>query len=153
MTTSSSPPIRLLATSEQVFPANAPQILLQAPGREMWAAASLNGTPYCTLYSADGGTRTRLNSQSAKRYQTIYHRPLPRWVRYLAGVMALIDVADMPGIDAVLCGDEPRGPRYDYALAMLFAALWYTINRQAYTPEALQEIAERVRREYIGERS
>jgi hypothetical protein len=140
----------LLTAFEQAFPANPPpQLLLQVPEREMWAAVALNGTPFCNVYSADAEARTRFNSQSAMRRQTVYHRPLPRWARSIGGVTALIDVPRLPGIDAAFCGGEPPGVRYDDALAMLFAALWYDLNRQPYTPETLREIADRVRREYI----
>ena len=81
--------------------------------------------------------------------QTIRHRPLPRWVRYIAGVNVLLDVLEMPGIDAVVCGNEPPGPRYDHALGILFAALWYEVNDTPCDPRELLDITERVRREYI----
>jgi hypothetical protein len=148
---SGSTPIRLLATFERLFSDTPPQIFVQATGREMWAAANLNGTAFCTAYSADLNARTRFNSQSAKRYQTVFRRPLPRWARSIGGVTALIDVPNMPGFDVVFCGDEPPGPRYDYALSMLFAALWYHVNGMAFTQAMLQTVAERVRREYNGD--
>lgn len=143
------PPIRLLAKFDQIFPDSAPQLIVQAPGREMWAAACFNGMGHCTVYTADGEGRTSFNYQSAKRKLTIHHRPLPRWARYMAGATLLVDVPEIPGVDVVVCGDEPPGPRYDHALGMLFAALWYEINMESADAEQLLEIAERVRREYI----
>ncbi len=143
------PPIRLLATFEQLFPATSPQILVQAPGREMWAAACFNGTVCYHIHTVDVGAHTSFSYQSAKRKQTIQHRPLPRWVRYIAGVNVLLDVLEMPGIDAVVCGNEPPGPRYDHALGILFAALWYEVNAIPCQPRELLDITERVRREYI----
>ena len=144
-------PRRLLARFEQVFPTSTPQVIVQAPDRRMWAAASLNGTAHFRIYTAESSARTIFSYQSAKRKQTIYRQPLPRWARYIAGISVLLDVPDMPGIDAVACGDEPAGPRYEYALGILFAALWYEINMQSCSPIQLQEIAERVRRDYVGE--
>ena len=143
------PPIRLLAKYGQVFPAVSPQIVLQAPGREMWAAASYNGTANCTVCTAESDGRTTFNYQSAKLKQTISRRPLPAWARYIAGVSVLLDVAEMPGLNVVACGDEPAGPRYDHALAILFAALWYEVNHVDPDPELLLDVAERVRREYV----
>lgn len=115
----------------------------------MWAAARYNGSAHYTVYSADTHRRTRFDYQSAKRKQTLHHRPLPRWARYIAGVCLKLDVLEMPGLDVVICGDEPAGPRYDHALAILFAALWYEVNMCECTPEAVFEVAEQVRREYI----
>ncbi|MCC6802665.1 MAG: hypothetical protein IT319_07255 [Anaerolineae bacterium] len=143
------PPIRLLAKFQQIFPDISPQLVVQVPEREMWAAARFNGMGHCTVYTADGNGHTSFSYQSAKRKQTIYHRPLPRWARYMAGATLLIDVAEMPGVDVVVCGDEPTGPRYDHALGMLFAALWYEVNMESCDPAQLLEIAERVRREYV----
>jgi hypothetical protein len=134
LTPSGSPPVRLLTAFERLFPDQTPQILVQVPDREMWAAALYNGTAFCTAYSADASARTRFNSQSTRRHQTVFRRPLPRWARSIGGVTAMIEVPNMPGIDVVFCGDEPPGPRYDYALSMLFAALWYHVNGQPYNP-------------------
>lgn len=143
------PPIRLLAKFGQAFPASSPQLIMQAPGREMWAAASFNGSANVTVCTADGDGITTFNYQSAKLKQTVHRRPLPNWARYIAGVSVLLDVPEMPGINVAVCGDEPSGPRYDHSLAILFAALWYEINMTEGDPDALLEIAERVRREYI----
>ncbi|HVU14754.1 MAG TPA: hypothetical protein VHD90_25940 [Phototrophicaceae bacterium] len=149
--TPNDPPVRLLAKYGQYFPATSPQLVLQAPERLMWAAASFNGKAQCVVRSGDLDAQTSFTYQSAKHKQTIYRRPLPSWARYIAGVSVLLDVPEMPGLNVVFCGDEPTGPRYDHALAILFAALWYDINMvDDYDPNALVEIAERVRREYVG---
>ena len=144
-------PLSQLAPVEPVLTTPTPHVIVQAPDRRMWAAASLNGTAHFRIYTAESSARTIFSYQSAKRKQTIYRQPLPRWARYIAGISVLLDVPDMPGIDAVACGDEPAGPRYEYALGILFAALWYEINMQSCSPIQLQEIAERVRRDYVGE--
>ncbi len=149
MNATNDPPIRLLTKFAEAFPEKSPQIVVQAPDREMWAAASFNGTAACKVFTADGTGRTTFSYQSAKRKQTIHRRPIPRWARYLAGVSVLLDVPEMPGVDVVVCGDEPAGPRYDFSLGILFAALWYEVNMETCDLEALQEITERVRREYI----
>lgn len=115
----------------------------------MWVAACFNGSVTYNVHAVDVGAQTSFSYQSAKRKQTIRHRPLPRWVRYIAGVNVLLDVLEMPGIDAVVCGNEPPGPRYDHALGILFAALWYEVNDLYCDPRELLDIAERVRREYI----
>ncbi|MEP7292547.1 MAG: hypothetical protein ABI835_12235 [Chloroflexota bacterium] len=149
MTSLSDPPIRLLAKFGAFFPSTSPQLIVQAPGREMWAAATFNGKAHFTVCSAELDAQTHFNYQSAKLKQATQRRPLPRWARYIGGVCVLIDVAEMPGMDVVVCGNEPAGPRYEYALGILFAALWYEINAQTVSEDDLREIAERVRREYI----
>ena len=149
MTLPIDPPVRLLSTFEQLYPGSSPHVLVQAPEREMWAAARFNGAGHFMVYSADTSARTTFSYQSAKRKQTIHRRPLPSWARYIAGVSVLLDVLEMPGIDAVICGNEPPGPRYDHALAILFGALWREINMNEYSAEELLEVAEQVRREYI----
>ena len=146
---SPDPPIRLLAKYGEIFPSTAPQIVVQAPGREMWAAACFNGTANCTVCTADGDSRTTFSYQSAKLKQTINRRPLPAWARYIAGVSVILDVAEMPGLNVVVCGDEPAGPRYDHALAILFAAIWYEVNHVDPDTEILLDVAEQVRREYV----
>src|SRR5690349_7457819 len=79
---SNDPPIRLLTKFTQAFPSKSPQIVVQAPDREMWAAASFNGTANCTVCTADSDeARTTFSYQSAKRKQTIHRRPIPRWAR------------------------------------------------------------------------
>lgn len=115
----------------------------------MWAAARFNGGVHYNIHTADGDAHTTFTYQSAKRKQTIRCRPLPRWARYIAGVSVMLDTLEMPGIDAVVCGDEPSGPRYDHALGILFAALWYEVSAYPCDPKDLVEIAERVRREYV----
>lgn len=150
MTTPTDPPIRLLAKFEQLFPMSTPQLLVQAPGREMWAAANYNGKPHCRVYSAESSAQTAFTYQSAKRKQTIFRRPLPPWARYIAGISLLIDIAEMPGVDVVVCGNEPPGPRYDFALGILFGAFWLKVNGQPVNEAELIELTDRVRREYVG---
>jgi galactokinase len=150
LTPLSDPPIRLLAKFEQLFPLTPPQMIVQAPGREMWAAANVNGTAHISVGNAETDTQTSFSYQSAKIKQTTKRRPLPTWARYLAGVSVLIDVPDMPGIDAVVCGNEAAGPRYEFALGILFGALWREVNGQTPDVNDLVELTERVRREYVG---
>ena len=115
----------------------------------MWAAARFNGTVDYAIHAVDLGAQTTFSYQSAKVKQTIRRRPLPGWARYIAGVGVMLNDLDMPGIDAVVCGNEPPGPRYDFALGVVFAALWYEINARPCEPRDLYDIAEQVRREYI----
>lgn len=150
MTTLSDPPIRLLAKFEQLFPLTPPQLIVQAPEREMWVAANFNGTPRICVAHAETGSQTTFSYQSAKIKQTTKRRPLPTWARYLAGVSVYIDVEEMPGLDAVVCGNEPAGPRYEFALGILFGALWREVNGQTASAADLLELTERVRRDYIG---
>ncbi|MCS7070875.1 MAG: hypothetical protein NZM00_05170, partial [Anaerolinea sp.] len=129
-----NPPIRLLARFQDVFPGHEPEILFRATGRDMWIAARLSDADdRFTLTCVEAGpaviTFTRL---SARLRRTVPGRPLPRWARFPAGVtLKLAEAAvDARGIEAVICGDEPPGPRYEYALCLAFAELWSELAGQ-----------------------
>ncbi|MBZ0291062.1 MAG: hypothetical protein K8L99_00695, partial [Anaerolineae bacterium] len=128
MSLANDPPMRLLLGFQQNFPNHTADWVVQVPGREMWVAASLHLQPDFTLLLADSGQRTNFNLRSAKLKTTVLQRPLPLWARYPAGVLlALRDngLSLNGGMQAALAGEEPVGPRYDYALGMAVAALCY----------------------------
>ncbi len=148
-----NPPIRLLTRFQDVFPGHEPEILFRAAGREMWIAARLSDAEdRFTLTCVEAGpavvTFTRL---SARFKRTVPGRPLPRWARFPAGVALKLAEADIDarGIQAVVCGDEPPGPRYEYALCLAFAELWYALADRPQPPDALRQIADAVLRDYI----
>lgn len=148
-----NPPLRLLAAFQDVFPGATPDHIVQAPGREMWVAAVMRDHDEFTLHAPDAGSgRAVFNWRSAKLKRTILNRPLPRWARYPAGVIMTLCASglDTVGFDAVVAGEEPEGPRYDYGMGMAVAALLYTIHQKAYTADSLLEVVEQVRRDYIG---
>jgi galactokinase len=145
-----NPPVRLLATFADAFPNSTPTLVLPAPGRDLWIAAGLNATQRYAVRALELDAGAVFNRQSAKRGETILRRPLPRWARYASGVVLALDTIDVPGVDALICGDEPQGPRYEYALGVAFAALWHAIADIETTPRGLIEIVDRVQRDYIG---
>jgi hypothetical protein len=51
----------------------------------------------------------------------------------------------------VICGDEPRGPRYEYGLGILFAALCHELNNCHYDSQTLTEVVDTVQREYLND--
>lgn len=148
-----NPPIRLLAKYQELF-THAPEIVYQAPRRDMWIAARLLNEPRYSVLSLEhaGSTMATFTLQSAKRKQTSTHRPLPKWARFPAGTLVYLSKGDVDarGMVAVVCGDEPSGPRYDYAMSILFAGLWHDLAGKAFTDSRLIEIADRVVREYVG---
>lgn len=145
------PPVRLLALYQQIYPDAKPDIAFRAPGREMWALANITERGEYAITSSEMAARAVFSRQSAKVKRTVMQRPLPRWARYAAGVVLVLDDAGLgvPGLEAVVCADEPPGPRYDYALGILFAALWHDLHRRVITSARLQEITDTVRREYV----
>ena len=145
------PPMRLLMAFQQHFPALSPDWILQAPGRDMWIAAAFIDQPSFTIGSADLDARTTFNYRSAKTRTTVFNRPLPGWARYPAGVLlALRDEGmETTGLQAMLAGSEPPGPRYEHALGIAVAALWHEVHQQPTTPDELVDLVERVRREYV----
>jgi galactokinase len=144
-------PMQLLMAFQENYPASQPEWVVQAPGREMWIAALFNDSAAFTLYAADLESRVSFTYRSAKLMQTVHQRPLPRWARYPAGVLLSLREMGMErtGLEAVIAGTEPSGPRYEHAVGIVIAALWYQIHDRAATPESLLELVERTRREFI----
>jgi galactokinase len=145
------PPMRLLMSFQQHFPALTPDWIVQAPGRDMWVAAAFIDQPSFTVGVADLDARVTFNYRSAKTRTTVFNRPLPGWARYPAGVLlALRDEGiETTGLQAELAGGEPRGPRYEHSLGIAIATLYYQAHQHPYTTEGLIELVEQVRREYV----
>lgn len=147
------PPLRLLARFQDSFPTCTPEILYRPPDRDVWIAARLgDADDRHTLACVEiDGAPVAFSRQTARQKRTLAGRPLPRWVRFPAGVvLALAERGiDAQGIDAVVCSDEPPGPRYDYALCLAFAALWHDLAQQPHTPAGLMYIADAVTRTYV----
>lgn len=145
------PPIRLLAGFQNNYPQISPEYILQAPGRDMWVVAAVNDSHEFDLTAVDFDGRAAFSYQSAKVKQTVMRRPLPDWARYPAGVMIQLHNRgmDVSGIVAAVGGGEPPGPRYDYGLGIVIAALWHEICDEAYTANDLIAIVDHVRRDYI----
>lgn len=148
---SGNPPVMLLAAFSEAFPNDVMQFLTRAPGREMWVAASYSGDEAVTVVAPEVDGRAMFNLQSAKSKQTVTRRPLPRWARYPAGVTLMLarDGLDLIGLNMVVMGNEPPGPRFDYGSGMAFAALWHEIYQLDFTIDTLIDIVDRARREYV----
>jgi hypothetical protein len=147
-----NPPIRLLTAVQEHLSAE-PELMIAVPGRDMWIAADIIDTHTYNVITPDLGGRTIFDRRSAKLMRTIRSRPLPRWARYLAGSLLLLsDVGlALPGVTAVFIGDEPAGPRYEHALGMAFAAMWYDYYKHEYDVSALLDVLERVQKTYIDD--
>jgi galactokinase len=145
------PPLRLLVNFQQIFPDVAPEWIVQAPGREMWAAAALHQRNQFTLIAPDLEGETTFSLRSAKARRTVMNRPLPDWARYPAAVVVALchSGLDVAGLDAIIVGEEPPGPRYHYGLGIAIAALWHELHGRTYTADSLLAIVEQVRRDYI----
>jgi galactokinase len=145
------PPMRLLMSFQQHFPTLTPDWIVQAPGRDMWVAAAFIDQPTFTVGVADLDTRVTFSYRSAKTRTTALNRPLPGWARYPAGVLlALRDFGmETTGLQAELAGGEPRGPRYEHALGIAIAALYFQAHQRVVTTTELIELVEQVRREYV----
>lgn len=145
------PPLRLLATFYESFPGSAPHYILKVPGRDMWIAARFTADTAYTLVVPDLAGRATFNWRSAKAMRTVLNRPLPRWARCPAGVIAVMgdDDVDVPGMEVVLVGDETAGLRYEYTLGLALAALAHEVNHLHYDSDQLQEVVDRARRDYL----
>jgi hypothetical protein len=147
-----NPPVRLLSAFNEAFPESDLTWVVNPPGHAAWAAAALSGRLEYTLALPDAEGRVTFSMQSARLGQSILKRPLPKWVRYPAGALLLLDSTgvETDGLNILLLVDEPAGPRFDYALGTGVAALWHEVAGRAYTPAALIELVDRTRREYTS---
>lgn len=148
---SGDPPMRLLLTFQKAFPQSNPDWVLQAPGRDIWVAACLGQDSLFNLVAPDLDSHTSFNYRSAKTYSTVLNRPLPPWARYPAGVLMLLREMglELSGLQVVLAGREPAGPRYHYALGIAVAGLCYESQGQDYSAEDLIDLVEQARRVYV----
>jgi hypothetical protein len=148
--TGSNPPVRLLSAFYAAFPDSDLTWVVNPPGYAVWAAAALNGKVEYTLALPASEGKVTFSLQSARLGHSILKRPLPRWARYPAGALLLLDSTgvETQALNLLLLVDEIPGPRLDYALGIGAAALWHEVAGRAYTPAALIEIVDRVRRDY-----
>ncbi|MBK8025033.1 MAG: hypothetical protein IPK19_27395 [Chloroflexi bacterium] len=144
-----NPPVRLLVHYQSLCEQEAPDLVVAVPGRAIWAAVRLNLSGFVKVIDADSKRQVRFTARSARRRETLLGRPLPAWAGYVAGVTALIDVDAMPGVEILICSDEPAGPRRDHSQGMLMAALWHQVNNLPLDEHALFQLAEAARREYV----
>lgn len=147
----SNPPLRLLVAFQEAFPTLSPEWIVQIPGRDMWLAAAPHEREEFTIVVPDLDASTTFSLRSAKARRTVLNRPLPDWGRYPAGVIVALchSGLDSAGLDAIIVGEEPAGPRYHYALGMAVAAFLHELHAKPYTAESLIAIVEQVRREYV----
>jgi len=145
-----NPPLRLLTGFTEAFNTS-PQLTLEVPGREMWLAADPASEGRYVLVVPDLDARTLFNWRSARQKRTLHQRPLPVWAFYCAGALLelMYDGLMLPGANLAIVGEEPAGPRYDYAMGMAFATLAYRMNEYPYTADTLIALMERVRRSYV----
>lgn len=145
------PPLRLLVAFQQAYPDQPMTWIFRAPGRDMWLAATQASSDLFTIVAADMEGRATFTLQSAKTKRTHQQRPLPLWARYPAGITLQLaqDGLDVMGLNMVVLGGETPGPRYDYAMGIVFAALWHEIYGRPFTTDTLIEIVDRTRREYV----
>lgn len=151
--TPTDPPIRLLLSFQQLYPqAAAPDWVVQAPDRDLWLAATRLPENELILAAPDLDARAAFSVRSARLRLTVLNRPLPRWARYAAGALVLLHDAglSLEGIGAVVMGDEPAGPRYDYAIGLALGALAYRLYDHPCTAASLLDLLERVQRDYVG---
>lgn len=141
-------PLRLMVRFQERFPNTSPHWVMQAPDRDLWILAAPNPRGRITLDVVELRARTCFTLHSAAYQRTVTHRPLPAWARTPAGVLMVLDSEGFPlgGLDVVIGGDEPRGPRYLFALGIVTGALVYTIHDRAFTSADLIELTDDARR-------
>jgi hypothetical protein len=145
-----NPPLRLLAAFQHEVKKE-PGHVYKIDGREMWVAAELLGGEAYTIVVPDRQWRIRFDRSSVKRKRSHSNRPLPQWAKYMAGSLGSLERAGLKiqGAHIVMSGDEPAGPRFEYALGMAFLALWHEVNEKLYTTQNLLDLMDEVQHDYI----
>lgn len=143
------PPLRLLSAYSRLVPGTQPELVIQAAGRDMWIAASVDGVTDYTLFASDIDRSATFSWRSARRKQSTLKRPLPGWSRLAAATVAHLCEGDLnvPGFYAVVASSEAQGPRFNFTLGVAVATLLYEVHGNPYSHTALVEIVERVQRE------
>jgi hypothetical protein len=143
--------LHLLAAFEKTYPQSAPDWVIQLPDREVWIAAAAHID--FMLYSADHNASTQFSYRSAKLKRTLLQRPLPSWSRYAAGtIVQLLDSGlEISGFKAAVISESQSNlpARYDHAVGLAIAALCHQIGGRPYSPDAILEIVEKTRRQYV----
>lgn len=123
-----NPPLRLLAACQEHL-GGMPEHVLMVPGRDLWVAAQLRPTSRYTLIVPDLRARTSFTVRSAARGETFVRRPLPGWSRYPVALLRWLDLneAPLPGVAAVIAGEEPPGPRFEHSLGLALDALRFVL--------------------------
>jgi hypothetical protein len=142
-------PLRLIVNYQAAF-GTTPAYVLKAPGREFWIAAETTDTGVMDLRAPDLDGAAVFHRRSARDLHTVRGRPLPRWARLAARVLLALHTPGGTGCRAVLVGEEPAGPRYDYALAMAFATFCLAMAEQPCDDAAVADVMEKVRRQVGG---
>jgi galactokinase len=143
--------VHLLAGFSHFHPHAAPELVLQAPGRDLWAAVARGADAEFSIASLEMDMLTRFTYQTAKQRQSVLRRPLPSWARYASGMLVLMrnQGVDVAGFDVVVAGNERSEARYEYAIGLAFAAVYHTFGGRPFSEAGLVDLAEHVRREYL----
>ncbi len=141
-------PLLLLSTFQNFFPGQKPTHTLQAPGYETWAAAALTNDARLTVACAEVGGRAAFTWQTARRGETITHRPLPIWAQLPAAVLVKLcaEGLDVPGVNVALLGERATSPRFAYGLAAAVAALLHTLHERPYTADSIVKLIDAAKR-------
>ena len=142
-------PLRLLASFMEAYDAQPTQVF-QVPAREMWVAASIDEGGKMCVIMPDLDARITFDHRSARQQRTTTNRPLPTWAAYCAGTLLEMSLRhlDIPGANIAIVGNEPSGPRFNYACGMAVAASILEHREQTYDDNLLLDIVDAVRRNY-----
>ena len=148
ITVQTDTPLLLLSTFQNFFPGQKPSHAIQALGYETWAAGSLTDDARLTLACAEMGGRTAFTWQTARRGETIMHRPLPLWAQLPAAVLVKLcaEGLDVPGLNVALVGERATSPRFSYGLAAAVAVLLHELHERPYTADEIVKLIDAAKR-------
>jgi hypothetical protein len=143
-----NPPLRLLVAFDALIQ-QPPEVLLTVEGREVWLAGIWNYAGRWQVCLPDLEAQVIFSAASLRRRQNAAGRPLPPWTRPLrAAWMALTSAHQLPaeGARFVIAADEPLGPRYEFSVALAFAAACFDrVGHVPPTPTLIQQIERQLR--------
>jgi len=143
-----NPPLRLLVAFNRTLQ-QPPDVLTHVDGREMWLAGVWGYHGRWQVYAPDLDAQVILTARSVRQMQNAAGRTLPTWARPLAATChALATMGRLPaaGARVMLAGDEPPGARYDFSMALVFAAACCEAYGEMSDTAALIDLVERALR-------
>lgn len=145
-----NPPLRLMVSLHDYLKGN-PDWLLTVPGREMWVAAQPNGKHYHLFALPDWNARLKFDALSIRRHKRTTGQSIPHRMRYLAAAAHFLQNEGVlvPGIKAVIVGNEPAGPRYEHSLGLALLTLWHSAAGKSVDAPVLMALMEKIERDYL----
>lgn len=129
-------------------------VLPAAIDRATYIAFSPTNAPHTTLLAEDLREETTFTLNSLYKNQQVDSSPLSEWAHYPAGVMWVLDQANLsaPNLNAVYTSNVPPGSGLSSSasIEMAFMVAWQTLGGWTLPPMQQALLGKKAENEYIG---